>query len=61
MIEVNTVGELIEALKSNCSMDDQLRLKLWNTSMLRNVCIRTEGRDGYPLEGFIILTTTDMD
>lgn len=55
-IYVSNVGELVDALMKNCSRSDELRLKLWNTANLRDVYIRTEGNDGYTLDGYVIIS-----
>jgi hypothetical protein len=55
-IYVGTVGELVDALMKNCSRSDELRVKLWNTANLRDVYIRTEDKDGYSLDGYVIIS-----
>jgi hypothetical protein len=56
MERVETVDDLIRHLQNNCNGSDRVCLKLWNTEVKKQVYLKTEGNDGYPYNGYVILT-----
>lgn len=59
MHEVENVEQLINFLQNNCNKSDKVYLKLWSTDLKKNVAIKTEDNEGYPYNGYIVITADE--